>query len=310
MNEKSPAIRWGVEQRLEFIEFRLFWEGGINRGDIIEMFGVSVPQASRDLAMYQDTAPGNVDYDKSAKRYVPSHTFRTRFLRPDPSVYLSRLRVLGEGLSRPEDSWVAHVPEIDVAVTPHRIIDTEILRSVLTAMRERRSLDVCYQSMNTKRPDPVWRRITPHAFGYDGFRWHTRAFCHLENRFKDFLLPRILEAGSFGDPVALGDKDTLWQEYVGIEIAPHPQLTDSQKKVVAKDYGMSDGSMVLRVRNAMLFYVLKRLGLLGDAEKEDARRQHIVVVNKTDVQSALARSEIIEFNTEADLLEGRNLGEP
>lgn len=296
MNDESPAIRWGVEQRLEFIEFRLFWEGGINRGDIIEMFGVSVPQASRDLAMYQEVAPGNVDYDKRAKRYIPIPGFRPRFLRPDPSVYLSRLRVLGEGLARPEDSWVAHVPEVDIAVTPHRLIDTTILRSVLMAMRERRSLDVCYQSMNTKRPDPVWRRITPHAFGYDGFRWHTRAFCHLENRFKDFLLPRILEAGSFAEPVALGDKDTLWQEYVGIEIAPHPKLTDSQKKVVAKDYGMSDGAMVLSVRYAMLFYVLKRLGLLGDPEKEDPRQQHIVVLNKEDVQSALARSEVVEVN--------------
>lgn len=310
MTDESPAIRWGVEQRLEFIEFRLFWEGGINRGDIIEMFGVSVPQASRDLTMYQEVAPGNVDYDKSAKRYIPSQMFRPRFLRPDPGVYLSRLRVLGEGLSRPEELWVAHVPEIDIAVTPHRIIDTAILRSVLTAIRERRSLDVCYQSMNTMRPDPVWRRITPHAFGYDGFRWHTRAFCHLENRFKDFLLPRILEAGSFSNPVALGDKDTLWQEHVGIEISPHPQLTDSQKKVVAKDYGMADGSMILRVRHAMLFYVLKRLGLLGDPEKEDPRRQHIVVLNKEDVQSALARSEVVEVNLKRDLLGGRNLGEP
>ena len=27
-------MRWGVEKRLEFIEFRLFWEGGINRAII------------------------------------------------------------------------------------------------------------------------------------------------------------------------------------------------------------------------------------------------------------------------------------
>lgn len=309
MNDESPALRWGVEQRLEFIEFRLFWEGGINRGDIIEMFGVSVPQASRDLKMYQEVAPENMDYDKSAKRYIPSPGFRPRFLRPDPSVYLSRLRVLGEGLSRPEESWVAHVPEIDIAVTPHRIIDTVILRSVLTAMRERWSLAVCYQSMNTNRPDPVWRRITPHAFGYDGFRWHTRAFCHLENRFKDFLLPRILEVGTFGDPIALGDKDKLWIEHVRIEIAPHPHLTDSQQKVVAKDYGMADGTMVLRVRHAMLFYVLKRLGLMGDPEKEDPRRQHIIVVNKEAVQSALARSEVVEVTTKRDLSGGQNFVE-
>jgi len=38
MNDEVPGIRWGVEQRLEFIEFRLFWEGGVRRADIINMF--------------------------------------------------------------------------------------------------------------------------------------------------------------------------------------------------------------------------------------------------------------------------------
>jgi len=39
-------------------------------------------------------------------------------------------------------------------------------------------------------------------------------------------------------------------------------LTPSQKKVVAKDYGMAGGKRVISVRHAMLFYVLKRLNLL------------------------------------------------
>ena len=72
MPEAATALKWGVEQRLEFIEFRLYWEGGVNRSDIIEAFGVSVPQASKDLTLYQERAPENAIYDKSAKRYVAS----------------------------------------------------------------------------------------------------------------------------------------------------------------------------------------------------------------------------------------------
>ena len=34
MTYEIPSMRWGVEQRLEFIEFRLLWEGGVNRSDI------------------------------------------------------------------------------------------------------------------------------------------------------------------------------------------------------------------------------------------------------------------------------------
>jgi hypothetical protein len=64
-----------VKQKLEFIGFRLFWDGGINRGDIIEMFGVSDPEASKDLAMDQEAVPCNVEHDRSVKRYVPFHGF-------------------------------------------------------------------------------------------------------------------------------------------------------------------------------------------------------------------------------------------
>jgi hypothetical protein len=85
MTQAGRALKWGVERRLEFIEFRLFWEGGVNRSDIIEMFDVSVPQASKDLTLYQERAPKNAVYDKSAKRYVASDVFQPCFLRPDPS---------------------------------------------------------------------------------------------------------------------------------------------------------------------------------------------------------------------------------
>ncbi len=70
MAEAATALKWGVERRLEFIEFRLFWEGSINRADLVEVFGVSVPQASKDLTLYQERAPGNMEYDTRAKRYV------------------------------------------------------------------------------------------------------------------------------------------------------------------------------------------------------------------------------------------------
>ena len=143
--------------------------------------------------------------------------------------------------------------------------------------------------MSRDRPDPIWRRITPHAFGYDGFRWHVRCFCHLSYKFKDFLLPRVLEIVTLGEPGAAADQDVLWQDRFGVEIGPHPDLTASQKAVVAKDFGMEAGSAVLTVRYAMLFYVLKRLGLLGDATKLSARTQHIVVVNQAEVEAALEK---------------------
>ena len=286
-------VRWGVEQRLEFIEFRLFWEGSINRADLVEFFGVSVPQASKDLTLYQERAPGNMEYDTRGKRYVAADKIVLRFLNPDPYVYLAQLRSVAEGSLPAHESWIATLPNADVALTPKRDIDIQVLRRVLDAVRESGSVEIFYQSMNKVRPDPIWRRITPHAFGFDGFRWHVRAYCHLENRFKDFLLPRILEVRDKGKPGATGEQDWLWNNFFDVVIGPHPDLTESQKKVVAKDYGLDQGNGVLSVRYAMLFYVLKRLGLLGDAAKQSARTQHIVALNRKETEAALNKAELL-----------------
>jgi hypothetical protein len=280
-------VRWGVEQRIEFIEFRLFWEGAINRADIVDFFGVSVPQASKDLTLYQERAPGNMEYDTRGKRYVAAEKFVLRFLDPDPYVYLAQLRSVAEGAAASHESWIAELPKADVALTPKRDIDIEVLRKVLDAVRDGKSIEVFYQSMNRERPDPIWRRITPHAFGYDGFRWHARAYCHLTHKFKDFLL----DVRNRDEPGGTGDEDWLWNNHFDVIIGPHPDLTDSQKKVIAKDYGLDHGSGVLSVRYAMLFYVLKRLGLLGDAAKQSARTQHIVTLNRKETEAALQKAE-------------------
>jgi hypothetical protein len=287
------TLKWGVERRLEFIEFRLFWEGGVNRSDIIEMFDVSVPQASKDLTLYQERAPENAVYDKSAKRYVAGPAFAPLFLKPDPDGYLSRLRSVAEGLIDPSESWIAHPPQTDIALTPRRDVGPGVLQAMLAAVRSHQSIDVHYQSMNKERADPVWRRMTPHAFGYDGLRWHARGYCHIDGKFKDFLLPRILGVGAPAEPGADAAEDRLWQETFDIEIGPHPDLTASQRAVVAKDYGMSGERAVLTVRYAMLFYVLKRLGLLGDAAKQPPRAQHIVALNRSEIEAAMRTAEFL-----------------
>ena len=89
----------------------------------------------------------------------------------------------------------------------------------------------------------------------------------------------------------LRSKATVLPSYRRFEHGPHPDLTEGQKKVVAKDYGLEIDKTVLSVRYAMLFYVLKRLGLLDDAVKRSARTQHIVNVNRKETQAALERAE-------------------
>jgi len=272
--------RWGVERRLEFIEFRLFWEGGVNRSDIVTAFDVSVPQASKDLTLYQERAPQNAIYDKSAKRYIAGPDFRPLFNQADSDAYLQRLRARADGLSDAASSWIGSMPTTDMALTPHREVSADVLRGILKAIQDNQSVAVLYQSMNENRPEPEWRRITPHALGHDGFRWHARAYCHIDGKFKDFLLPRLFDASDFEAPGLHAAADARWETQYELAIGPHPDLTKGQRAAVEKDYGMVDGRLVLQVREAMLFYVLKRLGLLQDARQADSHSQHIVDLNR------------------------------
>lgn len=93
--------------------------------------------------------------------------------------------------------------------------------------------------MSAERPEPIWRRITPHAFGYDDFRWHVRAYCHLTDKFKDFLLPRILKSREPGKGGITGEHDRLWQEKFEVEIAPHPELGAGQRTIVERVWSMA-----------------------------------------------------------------------
>jgi hypothetical protein len=192
MAQATGGLKWGVERRLEFIEFRLFWEGGVNRADIINRFSVSVPQASKDLTLYQERAPQNAIYDKRAKRYVAGEKFEPCFLAPNPDSYLSQLRSIADGALDHSDAWIGSSPPYGAAPAPIRGVATGILRAVLAAIRNSEAIEVRYQSLS--KSEPKWRWIDPHAIGFDGFRWHTRAYCEIDCAFNPSYSPHIRDS--------------------------------------------------------------------------------------------------------------------
>ena len=290
MQNQGSELRWGVERRLEFIEFRLFWEGGINRSDITDFFGVSVPQASKDLSQYQELAPGNMTYDKSAKVYLASKEFRPRFTKPDPDKYLAQLRSIGESISSLEETWLSELPPMDSLPIPRRKVKPSVLRTLLSAVREKRAVKIQYQSMNPNHPEPMWRAISPHAFGSDGFRWHVRAFCHRDRKFKDFLLSRCLNCRIEGDVEETADADMEWNEYCEIKLTPNPKLSKGQQSIIAEDFCMDNNQNTLLIRKALLYYFEKRLRLDVAEALDNPQEAPVVIANKRVFEEALARA--------------------
>jgi len=291
MMHSRPDIRWGIEQRLEFIEFQLFWEGGINRSSLRQQFGISIPQASNDLRRYEQQAPGNLLYDKSLKRYFASPTFAPKFFVPDAEQYLNRLRSVTDYGDDQVGTWFSQIPSAESMPLPHRRVNVDVLRMLLDSIRQQRSLQVLYQSMNPQRADALWRWMSPHSFANDGLRWHVRAFCHLDQKFKDFLLSRCLKVDGNGSLGASSDLDRNWQEFFDVVLVPNPKLSSGQQEVVAQDYCMDGGQISISVRKSLLYYFQKRLRLDVAEVLDDPRETPVVVRNRESFNSAIANAD-------------------
>ncbi len=270
----SKSGPWGQERRLEFIEFRLLWDGKINRSELAEFFGISIQQASLDFARYMVLAEGNMEYDRSEKVYRAGPNFVPTLLSQVSQAYLNQLSGLTTGALLPTSSFIGWRPPCDVIALPPRRVGKEVLRTVLQAIRDRADLEVTYQSM--RRPSPTKRWIAPHALASDGARWHTRAWCHERNGFRDFVLPRIqLVHGrrpSEIDPLT----DSDWHTFEIVEIEPRPDLTVSQRDSVITDYEMENGKLFKTIRRALVQYFVRHLHIDGP----EASGQPIVWSNR------------------------------
>lgn len=278
---EKPTLRWGQNRRLTFIDVRLQYDGRINRSDLVAFFGISMPQASSDLGLYQEKAPANMSYDPRLKVYVAQPTFEPLFSRT-ATRYLNELQRLARKVVEPDESFIGFVPPTGVVATPARTIDANEVATVIQAIRDKVALRVSYQSMDA--PDPMELVLSPHAMGYDGLRWHMRAWCHTREIFRDFAIGRLEVLGAAASVPAIDPHtDKGWETTVVVVLVPNPGLSAKQRECVIYDYGMENGQLRLECQKAMLFYTLRHLNLEPPTTVNDPARQHVVIQNVDDV---------------------------
>lgn len=274
----SRPERWGQARRLQFIDTRLCWEGRMNRSDLTDFFRISVPQASLDLAEYLRRAPDNALYHPSQRTYLATPGFTPLFADCESARYLAELYALTTQLLPRDLSFLGSVPEADIVRSPTRVVPPDTLKRTLAAIRDRAMLVILYQSMSST--EPTERSISPHALGYDGHRWHIRAYCHLRNDYRDFVFARIVDLKPAGPSIAEAAGDERWHTLVDVIIGPNPELDSARQRVVELDYGMTDGRALIRTRSALGFYLLRRLGLTASPLQGKAHQQQIVLLNE------------------------------
>ncbi|WP_313027726.1 WYL domain-containing protein [Pseudomonas lopnurensis] len=252
--------RWGQDRRLEFIDFRLLWEGRLNRSDLTSFFRISVPQASLDFAAYQELAPDNMTYDRTLKAYVASPSFKPVLANLDPGQYLNELLQREIGAMAASDSFIGWAPPVASLPSPIRQVDPQILIKLIRALQSGDAVTVDYRSM-TNFDEPAIRTILPTSLAHDGFRWHVRAFCFKSDKHKDFVLGRINALAEITPPPSPVPADHEWDTFVDVVIGPNPTYPPQKRKAIEHDYQMVNGESKLRARKAQMYYLNRRLHL-------------------------------------------------
>jgi hypothetical protein len=291
LGDEYPPVRstgrWSQDRRLEFIDFRLRWDGKINRSDLTDFFGLSVPQASLDIAKYTELAPKNLNYDRSCRTYVATQTFRPVFPSSSTGRFLSELLAQAADLDGARASFVAWAPPVATVPSPGRTFQVDVLVALLKAIRERIAVQVTYQSLT--RPQPTTRTLSPHALAHDGFRWHVRAYCHSREDFRDFVIARMLSFEGFAECGDEAAKDVEWHTIVPLVLTPHPKLSQSHRLAIELDYGMEQGQVEFHCRQAFLFYALRHLRL-DETASARPEAQQIELKNRADVDRYMRAS--------------------
>lgn len=237
--------------RLAFIEMMVRFLGEIRRQDLVSRFGIQSAAATRDLALYKELAPGNIDYDTKAKRYVPSTELSPLFEFAPERIISWLTQGFGDGEPAQLQAWIT-------SETPSRLAlpDLSILSCVTQAIHQKAPISIEYHSLSSGRTE---REIVPFALIDNGLRWHVRAFDRKTQEFRDFVITRIRRPSLLDSgirPHEQNDQDIQWTRIVEVELVPHP--AQPRPEVTEMDYGMREGALKMKLRAATAGYILRR----------------------------------------------------
>jgi predicted DNA-binding transcriptional regulator YafY len=285
MNDDAD-LRWGLAQRFEFIEWRVYWNGRVNRKDLEDEFQISTPQASIDFRGYQEAAPGNIEYSATEKSYIASAGFRPKFLKLSPERFLLQLQALRSGAISKSDTWFDRLPNADSTPAIVRGPEAYTLRAIVRAIEMGGVIEINYKSLTRVGVRP----ICPHALANDGYRWHVRALSLEHQEYRDYVLGRILSVSEPKLCDANPSDDVEWHTIVKLRLTAHPDLRDHEKETIEHDYRLVNHELNLEMRLALAFYFIKRHNLDLRGGEISPQRAQLYLQNFDELTTALARA--------------------
>lgn len=245
------GIKQAQRERLLHIDFRAYFLGDIGRSDLIKRFGIKAAAATRDINIYTELAPGNIDYDTKTKSFIREDGFKPLFEYNVSQV----LSALSQGFG---EDFVGSPSPVIACETPAKLNKPklDVLSVITRAIHQGKAVKIEYTSTGS---GTSIRELVPFVLVDNGLRWHIRTYDRKNDRFGDFVLTRITKAELIDAPLKEREDlkhDIQWNRIVEMELVSHPRI--KHPKAIELDYDMIDGVRKQNVRAAVAGYVLRR----------------------------------------------------
>lgn len=259
-SDAIEKLTFAQKQRLSFIDFSLLFKGSINRKELTEKFEMGMANATRDLALYRELAPNNIDFNAQDRTYLQSKSFKPLFSYNSKQTLAKLANKISDGFD-----GVMEIPFPVDAPNQLNVPDIFIVAKIVQATLKKKPISIIYTSLSSGSKA---REIVPHTIVDNGLRWHVRGFDRNTGEFRDFVLTRISKVTIKDLTVEQHEEeinDHQWVRMMDLVIVPHPNNVEYPQAIMM-DYGMDNGVLELKVRAALVGYLLRRWNI--DCSKE------------------------------------------
>ncbi|MGI2038130.1 WYL domain-containing protein [Shewanella frigidimarina] len=263
------------QERFMLLELLAWWQGSVTNSQLVKALDISRQQAYSDIKKYCKLHPHNLIHAKQG--YIPSTTFKAHYISGDVSQFLSWWST-GSILNTKLTS--SHVVQLAI---PTRKVSVKVIRALVKAIIQQKSVEAAYVSLS--HPENDGRIFHPHTFVNTGLRWHVRGYCEKAQDYRDLVLSRfhddieLLEDSSH--PIEL---DEAWLQTIKIILKPDQRLSIQQQSVLANDYQLNDGLLIIETRAALANYILHEMKVNTKMLDGTPEAQQWIVVNIADIK--------------------------
>ena len=162
MDMQLEKLSYAQQQRLAYIDFKLFFTGSVTRSEIVQHFKLGVSAATRDINLYKEHVPKNMAYDNSQKKYFLTNSFKPLFNHDAKRTLVKLAHQISDGFDA--------VGDIEFPVeqpSQLNVPDINVIAKLTQAMINGKTVSVIYTSLSSGSSA---RELVPHTIVDNGLR--------------------------------------------------------------------------------------------------------------------------------------------